>query len=178
MFGSGQDTSSWSWSGIFTYLPDICRKWEFVRWGCGWVLVRAQADSGSDEIGYSTHTHHPEVAEGGEVLCSVSLAKDHIPLSCCGSSSSWRIVSAWSPAPSSHSCLRKTGTKEWGTLRYFFRTRWRGCLCHFLPHPIGQHLVTLGGGRLRAQVLESDGWGSHSSSVTCTSYLTSQFLHL
>lgn len=41
----------------------------------------------------------------------------------------------------------------------------------FLPHLAGQHVVTLGGGRLRAQTLESACWDSHPSSATCAKFL-------
>lgn len=151
---SGQEDWLWYWNRIFTYifpLPDSngCLgfriKWDLVRWGCGCILVKVQAGSGLDR---------------GRQAVQGKLAQDSDPF-VCGFSSSWRVVSVFTNAKSlfllEWKRKERIGDNDISLLG----------LNGEVAHATSSHswnLVTLRGSRFRAQILESDHWGSHPSS--------------
>lgn len=167
MLGSGQEGSFCYWNRRFS--PTFWTStWDFVRQGCGHVLVRVQADSASNEIGYFSHTYDPEVAGNwgweGALLCEA----DQGSLCFVASATPGMLsLSVCSSAP--RFILREWGKKEWVTMRFLFCRGGGEIATSLFPHPIGQHLVTLGDSGSRVQTLELDSWGSHPSSATWSS---------
>lgn len=136
-----------------------------------------QADSGFNNIVIIlTYTIlKSQAVEGEKVLSSVRLARDPHP------SSLWllRLLECCLCVfiSTNFSFLPEGNRRERGARRLLFRITWRGCPCHFVTSS-HIHWPALGH-TWRQQIKSTDSGirllGSHPSSATLASYLTSPF---